>query len=287
MEISDEEDQLIDTLTREVLGGEQPPSLAEKIVSRALSRQAAVRRWVRAAIAAAAVLMASLIGWHILGAGYPAPKVSRAGGPPAGEPIPRGTLVRTQGAPATVSLGGYCRIELEQQSALRIEGREYAEEVSLASGGALFEVDPKVGSFVVRTEVGTVSVTGTKFSVRIVDRKGVQAMTGKQMFVRVLVGAVVLSGAWGQRALQAGEETAVKEPAAASTVTGTVVMACPKGMFIKVKTEKEESMFPVMGEATQTAVKALKAGDSVQLTTVVCPKTHKVTVTKVEKSAAP
>jgi hypothetical protein len=112
-------------------------------------------------------------------------------------------------------------------------------------------------------------------------------MTGKQLFVRVLVGAVVLSGTWGQRALQAGDEAAVKEPAAASTVTGTVVKACPKGMFVKVKTEKEEVMLPVMGEATQTAVKALKEGESVQLTTVVCPKTKKVTVTKVEKSAAP
>ena len=59
------------------------------------------------------------------------------------------------------------------------------------------------------TDVGTAEVIGTKFEVALTDEKGGEKMMGRQMFVRVLVGTVLLHGVWGSVELAAGEEAAV------------------------------------------------------------------------------
>ena len=107
-----------------------------------------------------------------------------------------------------------------------------------------------------------------------------------QLLLRGLVGAVVISAVWAVMSLHAAE--AVKEETPAKEVTGTVVKACPKGCFIKIKAEDgtEVGMLPVAGDANKETVKALKAGEQVTLTIVQCPKTKKDTVSKVAKVEA-
>jgi hypothetical protein len=56
----------------------------------------------------------------------------------------------------------------------------------------------------------TVSVTGTEFVVRMLDEEGEDGMIGKRMFVKVLVGTVLLTGAMGDLQLAAGEEATAK-----------------------------------------------------------------------------
>jgi hypothetical protein len=98
----------------------------------------------------------------------------------------------------------------------------------------------------------------------------------------VLVAALVGTGAL----FAADEGGEGKEKAKKQEVTGTVLMACPKGLLIKIKSGEGEAAkelsFPVMG-AAQDVVKGLKKGDKVNLTYVVCPKTKKDTVIEAKK----
>lgn len=192
-------DRLIHTLLQEELGGQHPPDLTKRVMARATRRG----RWVGYAVAAAAALAAVLIGeWWFFGR-YPAPRATGGYTVEGGEAVGRGATLHTAEASAAVVLGGYCQVEIEPESSVQIEGVRGDEQIELARGGVTCEVDRGVGRFAVRSEVGTVSVTGTKFSVQLVE--GGAGMAGKQMLVRVLVGAVLVSGSWGQTALAAGE----------------------------------------------------------------------------------
>ncbi|MCY3024387.1 MAG: FecR domain-containing protein, partial [Planctomycetota bacterium] len=158
-------------------------------------------------------------------------------GPQAG-PIPRGTSVSTGDETWHIRLGhkGYCRLEVAPRSALRVEGQERAEEVYLEQGGVECDVDRGVGAFAVRTEAGVVTVTGTRFSVKMLEEKaeagekGGVAMAGRKLWVKVLMGAVLMTGAWGTTELKAGEE--------GGTVTG--ILASKGDTWIGVRTEGQE-----------------------------------------------
>jgi hypothetical protein len=191
-------DRLIDVLLRELLGGERPPDLSARI----LARVRPARRWPRWAGAAAVVVLAALAWYGFLH--YPAPEARGDFTVEDGGPVRRGVRIATGEGAATIHLGGYCRVTLE--GALRITGQRRAERVFLEAGEVVCDVNRSRGSFAVETEAGEVSVKGTEFSVRIVPGQGGGAMTGKQMLVRVMMGAVLVSGAWGQATLQAGEE---------------------------------------------------------------------------------
>ncbi len=78
----------------------------------------------------------------------------------------------TENDSARLILGNYCNIGIEEKSRLRIDGEDWAEEIFLEKGGMTCEVDRKKGAFAVRTEVGTVSVTGTKFTVQLQEPEG-------------------------------------------------------------------------------------------------------------------
>jgi ferric-dicitrate binding protein FerR (iron transport regulator) len=83
--------------------------------------------------------------------------------------------------------------------------------VFLRQGGVTCDVDRAVGGFAVRTAAGTASVTGTRFAVRVTGKEGEQM----KMAVKVFIGSVLLSGAWGEVSLVAGEDVVLAAPAAA------------------------------------------------------------------------
>lgn len=167
--------------------------------------------WVAAAAAAVLVVAGGLA---LLAGRYRAPRASGAYRVAGGGPVQRGSVIHAQAGSATVALGGYCRVNLDAGSALQIAGTKHAEEVFLKQGRAVCEADRGVGTFAVRTEVGTVSVTGTRFAVTMIENRGDEDMFDRRMAVRVLAGAVLVSGSWGQMALCAGEEATVPPPEA-------------------------------------------------------------------------
>ncbi|MFW6108265.1 MAG: FecR domain-containing protein [bacterium] len=202
-------DRLIEVLLAELLGGERPPDVTRAVLARA----GRGRRWALAGAAIAAGLLATVGVWWLLGA-YPGP---RAAGPltvVGGGPVQRGATLVARERPATVSLGGYCRVRLHPGSRVRVAGEREAEEVFLEQGGVTCEVEPGAGRFAVATPVGKVTVTGTEFTVQLLGGKGDETMRGMQMLVRVAMGAVLVSGSWGQVTLGEGEERRVPERAA-------------------------------------------------------------------------
>ena len=101
--------------------------------------------------------------------------------------------------------------------------------------------------------------------------------TGMRKLLAAMVAVAFVAAVAGT--LQAEDKPVEKQ------VSGTVMMACPQGKFIKIKTEdSKELLFPVAGDAQQT-VKGLKTEEKVKLTYICCPKSGKDTVTKVEKAA--
>ncbi len=198
-------DRLVHVLLREIVGGETPPDVTEKVLARAFVeprrtitekappavteralgraiRRAWPRRWHAAAAAGAiaAVLVVSvMLGRYpapqISGAYTivePAPEMSGAYTLKGGESLVRGSVIVTEDRSAVITLGDYCRIELQPESALQIKGGKKAEQVLLERGAVECEVDEQVGAFAVETEIGTVSVVGTKFAVRLIEEKG-------------------------------------------------------------------------------------------------------------------
>jgi hypothetical protein len=70
----------------------------------------------------------------------------------------------------------------------------------------------------------------------------------------------------------------------ATVVKGTVVMACPMGKILKLKPADAEEMTFSVAPKAQEQVKALKAGESVEVSYIKCPKTGKLILTAVKKS---
>jgi len=171
------------------------------------------RRLVAVLAAAAVLLFAG--GVTFVAGRYPGPRASGSFTIAGGGEVRRGAAI-TAGAPsAALTLGGYCRVALEPGSTVRIEGETRAEQVFLERGAAECSADRDVGTFAVRTPVGTVSVKGTRFTVRVVESGEEDAMFETRMVVRVLSGVVLVSGGWGGMLLQAGEEAALPPPQAA------------------------------------------------------------------------
>ena len=211
MNMIDWQDRLMDTLLREMLGGEQSPDFTARVLSRV-----SWRVWRRRAIAAAAaaVLVAAGLaaGWLVLGLGYAEPTVSGDYQIESGGQFKRGCVVLTKTGRAVVARRGHYRIEMNPDSALGIEGKKHAEQVFLRQGGVTCDVDAAAGGFAVQTPAGIASVTGTRFAVQATGKEGEEM----KMAVKVFIGSVLLSGAWGEVSLAAGEEVVMVEPVAAA-----------------------------------------------------------------------
>jgi len=150
-------------------------------------KSVARRLWLSAAAVAGIVLL----GWLFVPSRYPAPQISQSVQVVGGGKPQRGADLRTGRQPGRLELGGYCRLQIEPNTTIRIQGDKRDESILLKTGGVTCEVNRQGGGFVVRTEVGTVSVTGTKFSVRILgSEEEAAAKTRPALKVAVMAGSV-------------------------------------------------------------------------------------------------
>lgn len=227
-EYRDEHDLLMDSLLNEAAGGETPPDLTARIMARATNGES-VRKitpprtikplWRRPAIlaAAAAVLLATGIAIYWSHESYPAPIATGQLTVVGGGPLARGKEVATDlGQAAKLALGGYCHIELADDTRLVLAGNEKDESVYLKHGEVKCQVDHGVGAFNVHTDLGDIKVTGTEFRVKLEDvvtvpgpqiqlPQGENPMTTKNLVVSVITGTVMLSSPWGQTPVASGQ----------------------------------------------------------------------------------
>jgi hypothetical protein len=286
----DERDRLVHTLLQEALGGDIPPDVTAGVLQRtrgALMDELSVahvppaaptqdapsvahpagtlaslhfrRPWLipSAAVAAVAVLAVGL--WAIFAPpAYPSPAASGQYRVVGGGPVERGAVIATDDSNAKVVLGGYCHVDISPQSRLSIQGTKRAEEIFLETGLATCEVNRNVGTFAVRTQLGTVWVTGTKFTVHVSKDEGDSTMSGKlvrqNMIVKVLVGSVMLSGAWGSMALSAGQEKTIGHAYGATTGPCTTQPATLKGKIGGISGNKIDFLTWPGGKLTHTVI---------------------------------
>jgi len=209
---------LVHVFLEEELGNQSPPDLSQAILSRAfgdapggvVSGRSVGRwawpRWSVPAAVAAAILIA-LTAWLIVPAGYPGLTISGDYKIDSGDTLQRGSTIRTQAGSAVLELGGYCRVDIKPWTTLRIDGSDYSEELFVEVGMAVCSVDSDVGQFGVLSELGSARVRGTKFTVRIEEMGG-----RRQMWVKVAVGSVEVSGASIRDILLAGQERTLLAP---------------------------------------------------------------------------
>jgi ferric-dicitrate binding protein FerR (iron transport regulator) len=146
---------------------------------------------------------------------YPAPQLT--GGLQSDTHNPKRIVCK--GKPGELLLGGYCRITAAPDTVFRVEGKHFAENIFLEQGEVTCDIDSGVGTFNVKTEVGTVHVKGTQFVVRLISQKG-EEMKAKHMFVAVLMGAVLLTGNWGELPLVEGQNASTAIGGAPGVASG-------------------------------------------------------------------
>ena len=182
------------------------------------------RRFRRAVIGIAAAAAAVVLASVAVRRGkprdaYPPPRAAGAYRVADGGEFRRGAEVIAGAGGARLELGGYCRIEVDPHASVRIEGSERAEQIFLDLGRITCKVEPSAGSFTVRTGVedSRIEVVGTRFVVEVTrevtkevtEARGGNRMLRKQLSVKVLVGSVLVVGAWGRSHAVAGEAVEV------------------------------------------------------------------------------
>jgi len=188
MRITDEEDRLIDMLLAQELGGERPADVTARVLARARTPERRIVRMGARLLAAAVVVLAALVGYMAMVGGDRPGTEAEPGG------VARGATVVAGDEAKELELCGYCRIVLAPGGALREEGAEGSEAIFLERGKVVCKVDRAVGTFRVRTGLGQVHVTGTEFSVELVEEEGEEM----KMLVKVLLGSVLVLSLSGQ-----------------------------------------------------------------------------------------
>ena len=216
--MNDHKDRLVHVLLEETVGGQAPPDVSDRVLARAFPRRR--RRWALP-VAAAATVAVVVGAWALLAGRYPAPTATGGYTVVGGGEVARGATLRTDDRSARVELGGYCSVDVRPNSQVRLGGWRNAEKVYLESGAVECRVRPDGARFSVRSRAGEVVVTGTAFSVELIDDAG--APGGERMAVDVTEGSVICSGEWGTATLAAGERAvlpAVERAAAAVAAAG-------------------------------------------------------------------
>lgn len=200
-------DRLTETCLGEGLGGEGPPDLSGRILARAgRPRRPLVFRWAAAAAALFAVGLLWM-SWPRETVELVAPPTAYAAPAASGDyriegdgKIRRGAVVLTDEGTATLSMGGYAYVTMKPESSVQVAGEQNAEGIVLTRGEVECEVDADAEKlFTVRTEFGTVSVVGTHFTVQLTGEE--TEMNGRKMLVKVLAGAVLVTGLNGGQSI--------------------------------------------------------------------------------------
>jgi len=233
--MSKETERLIHILLCEEIGSETVPDVTDRVLKRALQHDR--HSWLRgvfvghdqsglksalrgsgrfglrgAAIAAvtAFAVVCVLAGWWTVGR-YPEPQATGSYKLLDATEVRRGAVLVTEDQPASLALGGYCQVRLEPNTKLRIEGKRDAEQVFLEKGAVQCDVTPGRGAFAVCSRAGTVSVVGTSFSVKLLERKGAETLgsirkTAWVLAVAVTAGSVSVEHNGGVFNLLAGSQ---------------------------------------------------------------------------------
>ena len=202
----DTRDVLVHSLLTEIVGGDEPPDLTRRIMAGITRRRRNRVLSITGALAAAAAILLAVV----LVETYPSPRLAGDAEIEGGGEVRRGARVVAKDD-VTLRLGGYCRVALARDSIISLQGAERAEVVYLERGSAICDVDTGVGAFSVRTDVGTVKVTGTRFEVLVFEGEEIEVKK-RYMLVSVLAGAVTCSGAWGETGVGAGEVRILPPP---------------------------------------------------------------------------
>jgi len=202
----DLEDRLIHVLLCEHLGGEAPPDLVPRVLAAMPRREWARRLRALAAVVALAVVAVGAAVWWA-GSRYPGPALAGDYALVGSEGLGRGAEVEAGARGARLSLGGYCAVTLAPGSRVVVGGAPKDEKIALKRGEVTCEVARGRGRFRVVTDLGTVSVAGTRFLVRLEEGGG--QMNGRRLYVKVLAGTVLLATAAASETLGAGEERTV------------------------------------------------------------------------------
>lgn len=235
-------DRLVDTLLREACGGEEPPDLSARVLRRAFPEQSFFARgrskrvdwrlWGPAFGAAA--LLGLVVGLWLVFSNRPAAPVVKDTPPPARQkppsPAPQpevtpqpetpevvdpfrpGTIVQTRGESKKIELAGYCALELKPHSSLKIEqakgtGDASTTKVTLQAGALESSIEPNRGGFAVATELGAVSVLGTRFMVKLGRTDGPHGEgQGRRLEIKVAEGKVKLDAPMGDLVLNAEQK---------------------------------------------------------------------------------
>lgn len=175
-------------------------------------------RWLVAALVFLAVGLGLLVIWN-RGPG-PAPRLNQV---LAGEVRLDGVVVQKlpdekwlevgPDAPALIQLADGSQAEIAPASRTRLHGPSQAlrEGVEIERGGGKFKVPPGGGLFRVDTPLGTVSVLGTEFSVKLETRSRRGGKGKASLSVAVSEGSVRVESAGKSYVLAAGERRSFPE----------------------------------------------------------------------------
>ena len=203
----DHHDALIDQLLRELLGGDRPRDLTQRVLTGAAAHDRGRRVWWISSAAGIAAAVAIAVGlWAWWPASYPGPQVIAGTVQVNTQTLEHGSRIETDQDPASLKLGDYVDLTLAPETALTLGGARYQEKIFLERGEVQAQVTRHRGKFDVIIGPVNVQVTGTKFGVQVLDEAD-EAQVRQQKKVRVSVseGSVLVQGVASPRTLLAGD----------------------------------------------------------------------------------
>lgn len=208
--------RFVSRLLDERLGGSSPPDVRQRVHAR-LRQRSLRRNLLRVAggvlaAAAALVMVAGVRQWTASPGPSAEPvspgmRIEGAYTVADGGALRRGAQVWASKNGATLFLEPHVRVVMEPETALTVGDADGQEEIYLSEGTVECRVQKGHGGFRVKTDLGTVSVVGTEFTVELT--KELTEMNVRQMVVSVLAGAVLVAGPTGETMVKAGEKKVV------------------------------------------------------------------------------